>query len=184
MRQVGNGAGTGKKVPVKITTAVWIRLTRAYYSIYRRVRAHLAQRDLTVPQFFVLAEVGYAGSLRLHEVGGRLGVTMGNITGIVDRLEELGYLSREKDPEDRRVTWVKMTREGLGLYEEVSRTFQEEVALSLEGLSTKELRILSRLLKKLDAITYGDKLRRGGPGATTEASVHLSAGGRGRPSSS
>jgi DNA-binding MarR family transcriptional regulator len=143
----------GKKVPVQITTAVWIRLTRAYYSINRRVRAHLAEKDLTVPQFFVLAEVGYGGYLRLHEIGRRLAVTMGNITGIVDRLESAGYILRERDPEDRRVTWVKMTPNGLALYEEVSHTFQMEVAQHLEKLSGQELRILSRILRKLDATT-------------------------------
>jgi DNA-binding MarR family transcriptional regulator len=149
-----DGVSQGKKVPVQITTAVWIRLTRAYYSIHRRVRGHLAPWGLTVPQFFVLAEVGYGGSLRLHEVGGRLAVTMGNITGIVDRLEEAGFLAREKDAEDRRVTWVKMTSRGMELYDAVSRSFQKEVASSLEGLSARELRILSRTLKKLDALTY------------------------------
>lgn len=145
------GKALGKKVPVQITTAVWIRLTRAYYSINRRVRTHLAHRGLTIPQFFVLAEVGYDGSLRLNEVGRRLDVTMGNITGIVDRLEKGGYLVRERDPVDRRVTWIRMTSKGLALYEETSRTFQEEVAQHLEGLSTKELRILSRILRKLDS---------------------------------
>jgi DNA-binding MarR family transcriptional regulator len=157
--------GQGKRVPVRITTAVWIRLTRAYYSIYRRVRARLAQGGLTVPQFFVLAEVGYAGALRLHEVGGRLAVTLGNITGIVDRLEKVGYIQREKDPDDRRVTWVRMTTRGLTLYQEVSRTFQEEVALSLGDVSGAELRVLSRILKKLNAID----LRGGGPPRSARA---------------
>jgi MarR family 2-MHQ and catechol resistance regulon transcriptional repressor len=144
--------GEGKKVPVQITTAVWIRLTRAYYSINRRVRVHLAQRHLTVPQFFVLAEVGYDGPLRLHEIGQRLAVTRGNITGIVDRLERAGYLVRERDPTDRRVTWVKISPKGMALYEEVSHTFQEEVAEHLQGLNSTELRILSRILRKLDRI--------------------------------
>lgn len=147
------GKGQGKKVPVQVTTAVWIRLIRAYYSISRRVRIHLAQRDLTIPQFFVLAEVGYDGPLRLHEIATRLVVTMGNITGIVDRLEKAGYLLREKDPEDRRVTWVKMTPKGLSLYEEASQVFQDGVAEHLEGLSSDELRVLSRTLRKLDSTT-------------------------------
>jgi DNA-binding MarR family transcriptional regulator len=147
----GAGKSRGKKVPVKITTAVWIRLTRAYYSIHQRVRAQLAQWDLTVPQFFVLAEVGYGGKLRLNEIGRRLAVTVGNITGIVERLAAAGYVLRQKDPDDRRVTWVKMTPKGLALYEEVSHIFQQEVGHHLEGLSTNELRVLSRILRKIDS---------------------------------
>jgi MarR family 2-MHQ and catechol resistance regulon transcriptional repressor len=149
----------GRKVPVHVTTAVWIRLTRAYYSITRRLRRHLAHRNLTLPQFFVLAEVGYDGSLRLHEIGKRLAVTMGNITGIVDRMEKAGYVERLKDPKDRRVTWVTPTEKGLKLYEEVSRTFQEEVAYHLEGLTPRELRFLSLILKKLDSIEPKEKAK-------------------------
>jgi MarR family 2-MHQ and catechol resistance regulon transcriptional repressor len=151
MRAVA-GIGQGKKIPVRVTTAVWIRLTKAHYSITRGVRKRLAERKLTIPQFFVLAEVGYGGPLRLREVGGRLAVTMGNITGIVDRLERAGYLLRERDPSDRRVTWVKMTTRGEALYETVSHSFQEEVAFHLKDVSPKELVALSRILKKLDSI--------------------------------
>jgi DNA-binding MarR family transcriptional regulator len=108
---------------------------------------------MTVPQFFVLAEVGYGGPLRLHELGGRLAVTMGNITGIVDRLEKGGLICREKDDTDRRVTWVRVTPKGLALYEQLSHAFQQEVASSLEDLSLQELRVLSLTLKKLDGLS-------------------------------
>jgi DNA-binding MarR family transcriptional regulator len=77
---------------------------------------------------------------------------MGNITGIVDRLEEVGLVCREKDAADLRVRWVRVTSKGLALYEEVSHAFQQEVASSLDGLSLKEIRILSLTLKKLDAL--------------------------------
>src|SRR5215207_6176355 len=38
------------------------------------------------------------------------GLTTGAITGIIDRLEEAGYVRRTNDPKDRRRTIVELTR--------------------------------------------------------------------------
>lgn len=54
------------------------------------------------------------------ELGAYLGLTTGSVTAMIDRLEKLGYLTREPDPDDRRRVVVRATdlvrERALGLY--------------------------------------------------------------------
>ena len=50
-----------------------------------------------------------------------------NITGLVDRLQRRGLLTRQPDPDDRRVTRVHLTPEG----EELTGKFQQAIGTTL-----------------------------------------------------
>lgn len=47
----------------------------------------------------ILAETG---PIAAGELAGITGLTTGAITGVIDRLEQVGFVRREKDPNDRR----------------------------------------------------------------------------------
>jgi DNA-binding MarR family transcriptional regulator len=51
-------------------------------------------------------------SMRMSEIADRLVLSRGGTTKVIDRLEELGYVSRRIDPDDRRATLVEITDTG------------------------------------------------------------------------
>ena len=55
------------------------------------------------------------GALRMTDIADMLVLSRGGITKLVDRLEHSGYVRREASKEDRRVTLVQITDEGLAL---------------------------------------------------------------------
>ncbi len=55
------------------------------------------------------------GALRMTDIADVLVLSRGGITKLVDRLERSNYVRREASPEDRRVTLVQITDEGLAL---------------------------------------------------------------------
>jgi DNA-binding MarR family transcriptional regulator len=74
----------------------------------------VAQHGLTIPQFATLAAVetfpeGRERMGRVAELAHQCSATM---TGIVDRLEAMGLLRREDNPEDRRSVIVVLTDAG------------------------------------------------------------------------
>src|ERR687887_1689209 len=83
----------------------WWHLARAYHSVAGQLGRFFEERGITGAQFGVLRCVADAGSggLMLSDLSRRLLVTCGNITGVVDRLEQAGYLRRDRSSEDRRV---------------------------------------------------------------------------------
>jgi DNA-binding MarR family transcriptional regulator len=53
-----------------------------------------------------------AAPLRMSDIAERLVLSRGGTTKVIDRLEELGLVSRQADPEDRRAVVVEITPEG------------------------------------------------------------------------
>jgi len=134
----------------ELSISVWIRLLRSYNVISSHIRRRVSKRGLTLPQLYVLATLGVLGDLTLGELGRQILMSKGNITIIVDHLERDGYVLRQRDSEDRRVVWVRLTPEGRQLFAEIVAAYEDEFAdLMRHCLSEEELRQLSQLLKRL-----------------------------------
>ena len=78
--------------------------------------------DFTMPRFDVLAQLDREpGGLVLGELPKLLMVTAGNLTPIVDRLVEDGFITRSPSPLDRRVQIVCMTAEGRKAFKRMAK---------------------------------------------------------------
>src|SRR5690348_14469331 len=53
--------------------------------------------------------LSFSGQLTAGELAKATGLTTASITGVVDRLEEAGYVRRERDPHDRRRVVVRLS---------------------------------------------------------------------------
>lgn len=130
---------------------LWISLARAYATFSRAVACKVTEYDLTVPQFGVLEALYHLGPLSLGELAEKLLVTGGNVTYVMDRLEEHGWVRRERSGEDRRVVKAKLTPEGRALISEVfpgHATHIHDLAAHMSAEQQDELRRLLKLLGK------------------------------------
>lgn len=69
----------------------------------RQVGSHVELRDIDVSCLDLLARQGSMSPTALAKAAG---VHPATLTGILDRLEEGGWIARERDPEDRRAVLV------------------------------------------------------------------------------
>ncbi len=132
------------------TTSLWVRFLRFNLSSHKKLENDLYELDLTPPQFYVLATIGYAGSLPFGEIGAKMMVTVSNLTGIVDRLEEKKLVVRKRDRKDRRVVHVLLTEKGEKLYKTAIPLFEASVARIFTTLDRAQQKELSALLRKLN----------------------------------
>jgi len=135
------------------TTSLWIRFLRISLQSHKKLEDDLAKLGLTPPQFYVLATIGYAGGLPFGEIGAKMMVTVSNLTGIVDRLEDKTLVVRKRDEKDRRVVRVVLTDKGTKLYKSTIPQFEKSVAQIFTGLSKPEQKELSAILRKLNLDT-------------------------------
>lgn len=84
------------------------RMTRIYQPI-------LEQLNITYPQYVTLLVVWEFETIDFKDLCRKLDLKTGTITPIIKRLELLGYIFREKNREDNRKIWVKLTDEGRDL---------------------------------------------------------------------
>jgi MarR family 2-MHQ and catechol resistance regulon transcriptional repressor len=143
-----------------VALGVWIALARAYSTYTKAVASKVQEYDLTVPQFGALEALYHLGPLSLGELADKLLVTGGNVTYVMDRLEEQGLVTRYRSESDRRVVRAKLTQQGSAL---VARVFPEH-AVFIEHLcrhlDADEQQELRRLLKRLGKGIAAEDLRR------------------------
>ena len=86
-------------------------------------------------------------------------MTGGNITYVMDRLEEQGLVYRDRSPSDRRIIQAKLTEKGrdliAGVFPEHGE-FIERLSAHLAGGEQEELRAL---LKKLGTAVRDNDLK-------------------------
>jgi MarR family 2-MHQ and catechol resistance regulon transcriptional repressor len=127
-----------------------VRFLRFNLSSHKKLESDLGKVGLTPPQFYVLATIGYAGSLPFGEIGAKMMVTVSNLTGIVDRLEQKKLVLRKRDETDRRVVHVKLTDKGTNLYKSTIPLFERSIAEIFSSLDLPHQKELSALLRTLN----------------------------------
>ena len=147
---------TGDKRPffTRYSTSLWIRFLRFNLISNKKLQDDLEKLDLTPPQFYVLATIGYAGGLPFGEIGEKMMVTVSNLTGIVDRLEEKGVVARQRDAHDRRVIRVRLTEKGSKLYKNTIPLFEKSISKFFSPLDKSQQKELSSLLRKLIHVSW------------------------------
>jgi DNA-binding MarR family transcriptional regulator len=74
--------------------------------------AERATMELNIRQRLVLQCLGLEGDRSIVAIGQRLGLSPSTMTGLVDRLEEQGYVKRRAHESDRRVRLLTLSRKG------------------------------------------------------------------------
>jgi DNA-binding MarR family transcriptional regulator len=124
---------------------------KAVMRLIHRVTAGHAGRatlELNVRQRLVIQSLGLEGSGAMAAIGQQLGLTPSTMTGLVDRLEEQGFLRRERHPRDRRATLLRLTRRGERAYRREIDFYRALVEETLAELGTDARRLV------LDALTH------------------------------
>ncbi len=121
----------------------------AYRVMHRRISEMVAEEGLTQPQFQALRIVARTGGTSMREISSQLMVTPANVTGIVDRLESRGLITRGAHKTDRRTTIIELTPRGNALQERMTAKYRDFMQDALGVLSEEEQAALTNLLVKL-----------------------------------
>jgi DNA-binding MarR family transcriptional regulator len=115
--------------------------------------------SLTIGQLKSLFFIDFEGSTNFKKLATALGVTPPNVTGIVDRLVGQGLVSREENPEDRRMLLLKTTDKGEALLAKLRESRISRMSGILARLSLEEL---SALAQGLTALARAAESQQGG----------------------
>src|SRR5215510_12920907 len=106
--------------------------------------------------------LSFRGQMTAGELARGTGLTTASITGVVDRLEEAGYVTRERDPHDRRRVVVKLVvdramHDVANLFLPMMRAWREMAA----RYSDDELRLMVDYYARVEQILreHLDRLR-------------------------
>ncbi|MEU7635269.1 MULTISPECIES: MarR family winged helix-turn-helix transcriptional regulator [unclassified Streptomyces] len=132
---------------------VLARLHRSFLRYSTRLTASIERHGLSVAGFDVLTALRRSGRpyrLTAGQLADSGLVSSAGVTLRIDRLEKDGLIVRERDAEDRRVVYSRLTDEGLAKVDEVFAEHLDNERRMLGGMSPAECRQLARLLHKLE----------------------------------
>ncbi|MFJ4678405.1 MULTISPECIES: MarR family winged helix-turn-helix transcriptional regulator [unclassified Kitasatospora] len=166
MEQQEEQAMTAERTPAAdpITLEVVDLMARLVGLFHREYEEAAAARSLTGAQAKVLALLR-RGPMPMRHIAQTLSCEPSNITGIVDRLEGRGFVTRESDPQDRRVKLVVATESGRSASTELreSLNFAREPLAALDGDERARLRdLLRRMLDSTSGTAPGPASAPGG----------------------
>lgn len=112
----------------------------------------LSRGNVSFPQYFLLGFLGQQKFLTMSEIAGKMGHTTAAATGLVDRLENLGYAKRSHASDDRRKIKVQITPSGAALVAKVRDDMVNNLTELMHELTPDEQRAWVQIYDKIFAI--------------------------------
>ena len=109
----------------------------------------LARGSISFPQFFLLGHLCSQGPTGMSRIAELMGHSTPAATGLVQRLEKLGYVRRSHEQEDRRKVTVTVTPKGTHLVEGVRQEMIANLEKVMERLTPVEQRAWLDIYKKI-----------------------------------
>ena len=127
-----------------------LRLNRTIRLLQPRFfKVAYASQKVSLPQYSVLAVLQEHGESTMGQLAESLGITMGAVTSLVDRLIHLGYVERERSTEDRRVVKVRLTSAGGDMLQYLLDHGKQLAADMLEDVSPEDRRVFLRVQQNM-----------------------------------
>jgi DNA-binding MarR family transcriptional regulator len=126
------------------TPGRWISAIHRMKSVY--LDRELAPLGLNGATYLYLVVIDVHGSQMQEVFSQELAINKSCVTRSISRLEELGYVEREPDPNDRRAMLVSLTAKGRKIVPQVRKALEAFTELLNQGLNDKQIREAENLL--------------------------------------
>jgi DNA-binding MarR family transcriptional regulator len=100
-----------------------------------------------------------SGPVTAGRLGDLTGLTTGAVTGMIDRLEQAGFVLREKDPHDRRKVVVKPVKEKMEQFDHMFDSLLQTTLGIVQRYTDQEIEVILDFLKKFNAVSLEEMNR-------------------------
>lgn len=115
-----------------------------------RLSEELTPGQVSFPQFFLLGHIGsQLQPLSMSEIAEKMNHSTAAATGLVDRLENLGYVQRTHAANDRRKVLVRITKKGGALVDRIRQDIVTNLAQIMELLPSDEQKAWLSIYEKV-----------------------------------
>lgn len=121
-----------------ISDSVLLSLQRATHRTLHALTATLAI-DLTPSEINTMANLADRQPRSVRELSADTGTRATTLTGVLDRLERRGYVTRELDPTDRRSFRITLTTSGRTVARKITTAITDIETTALAGVSARQL---------------------------------------------
>jgi len=176
MRSVGRPAapkaGAAQDYDYPLEASVGYQLRRTYRFLAQELQVCLLPHEIPIGMWYFLRVLWEQDGLTQREISERVGATAPTTVEQLRNMERRGFITRVRDPEDRRKVRVFLDASGWALKPMLLPFAEYVVGRAIEGLSEDQVGVLRLVLRRMQ-----DNIARGQEGAPPTLDI---AGGRGR----
>jgi DNA-binding MarR family transcriptional regulator len=110
----------------------------------------LNRDNISFAQFFLLSYLATSPELTMTDIARKMGHSTAAATGLVDRLEKLGYMERTHAIDDRRKVLVRITSRGIELVARLRDELQNQIASAMSETSSSDAASFISTYRTLD----------------------------------
>jgi DNA-binding MarR family transcriptional regulator len=134
-------------VPAPLDKQICFTLYGTSMAVTRLYKPMLDEMGITYPQYLVLSVLNEADGLTIGAIAERLALESSTVTPPVKRLEQAGFVTRQRNDEDERQVQVRLTAAGRKLVEK-SNCLNERL-IARAGMTLSEINALNRKIQTL-----------------------------------
>jgi DNA-binding MarR family transcriptional regulator len=107
---------------------------------------------ITPLQLRILMEVNVSENLSLNRLAKVMDMNNGNVSTLCKKLEQQGYLTRERRADDERFITLKLTPNGQAILQKMEQDIESKYCLLMEGVSEERLEKIAVGIKELQLL--------------------------------
>ena len=130
-------------------------LAECMQSFERFSGEHVRQCGLTHAQFDIIATLGNTPGMSYKELGDQTLITKGTLTGVIERLEQKGLVERERNADDKRSFFIRLTAAGERTFQTVFPHVVAQGGQLFACYSEEDFAALEKTLSKLKTVLTG-----------------------------
>ncbi|GAK58530.1 transcriptional regulator, MarR family [Candidatus Vecturithrix granuli] len=122
---------------------------KAHHFIIQELKAHNIE-GLVPSHGAILSQLYHQEEkIPMAELAKRIDRDKSTVTTLVDKLVEVGYVRKVKEPNDRRMTYIVLTEQGQSIKPVIQAISHKMLAQLYAGFSDLEKEMLVRLLERM-----------------------------------
>lgn len=129
------------------TDLLFRRVWKKYQSFLMPV-----SNELSMHQMMFLKFLEYKRTCTPSDIAGQFGITLGAVTGFVDRLYKIGLITRTRSEEDRRVVLIQLSQEGLEALLDFEGERKKKFSCLVQKFESSHMTELKKTLEHLDLV--------------------------------
>jgi DNA-binding MarR family transcriptional regulator len=127
----------------------------------KRLGRLASEAGFSTTEGLALWKIQRTGGCKAVDVATHLGLSPSTLTGMLDRLEAAGWITRETDPDDRRATLMRATPKLKEFLKSAKRSLTRTLAKTFEALPPEIMpRLYGDLAQVLDCLRSSEDAAR------------------------
>ena len=135
--------GITDEKPLSLVHILSNRIGRAFYGEVE------TKFGVTIAEWRVMLTLAAEPGVSAAEITSRWAIEKMAVNRAIQRLVDVGYVSRTRDPDDRRSYKLNMTPKGAKLYDKIAPVADKRYAELISAVSEEELESMVGVLQKM-----------------------------------